>query len=174
MVYVGVLPYAIDDQNQLWFLLGKEHPEEGWNDAERWAHFAGGSESSDKSMLKGSAREAYEESMGFLGSLKEIETKLSENAVVKIPGILVYLMEIPYDSKLPALYKNVYEYCMKASRPHPYKIGYQYIPTAPDGFFEKTEIRWFSEAELKKQEKGIFRRSFDQIIKETFKQFQFI
>ena len=146
MSYVGVIPYAYYN-NELFFLLGKEHQEDGWKDAGKWAHFGGGSEESDRTMRDGAARECYEESMGFLGSLVEIKSKLGQE--IRSPGRFTYLMRIEFDQNLPKTYYNVYQYFSRCTRPHPEKPGYNYLPSCPNGYFEKTEIDWFSESELR-------------------------
>jgi hypothetical protein len=183
MAYVGVIPVAFAN-NEYYILLGREHPEKGWNDQLRWAHFAGGSESSDSSMLVGSAREAYEESMGFLGTLEEITSKLSDKSVVRMKGVYAYLLSVEYNSGLPKLYHDVHTYLSRCTRPHPHKIGYNYLPSCPDGYYEKVEIGWFSARSLydlingkwdpKCGTKPELRHGFDHILREMFRGYKFL
>ena len=71
-MYVGVLPYTYDINNNLLFLLGRERYVEGWKDSHLWSGFGGKLEKKDISIIEGAAREAYEESMGILGTVEQI------------------------------------------------------------------------------------------------------
>jgi 8-oxo-dGTP pyrophosphatase MutT (NUDIX family) len=183
IAYVGVLPFATNPKTgENYFLLGQEHAEEGWNDQNKWAHFGGGMEVTDKSPLFGSAREAYEESMGFLGSLEEITSKLQDDLLLHQGTLYVYLMRIPYDPELPKTYKNVYEYFLRCATPHPRKKGHFYIPSCPEGYFEKTAVGWFPTKALNRLVSGKswnapgtpppLRHGFDSILRKLFREFE--
>jgi hypothetical protein len=185
MAYVGIIPVAYDvAKSEYRILLGREHPEQGWNDQLRWAHFAGGSEPADVSMLAGAAREGYEESMGFLGSLEEITSNLSDKSVVRMKGVYAYLLLIEYNPNLPELYHNVHSYLSRCTRPHPRKTGYNYLPTCPNGYYEKVEIGWFSARSLfnltnnkwdpKDGKRPELRHGFEHILREMFRAYKFL
>jgi hypothetical protein len=185
MAYVGIIPVAYDvAKSEYHILLGREHPEQGWDDQLRWAHFAGGSEPADVSMLAGAAREGYEESMGFLGSLEEITSNLSDKSVVRMKGVYAYLLLIEYNPNLPELYHNVHSYLSRCTRPHPRKTGYNYLPTCPNGYYEKVEIGWFSARSLfnltnnkwdpKDGKRPELRHGFEHILREMFRAYKFL
>lgn len=183
MVYVGVIPYALDPvDNQHYILLGKEHSQHDWYDQNKWAHFAGGMEVTDPNLKMASARECYEESMGFLGSLDEIYNQLDDNYCLKYDNVCAYLLPIEYNPQLPILYKNVHGYLTRCTISHPTKPGYDYLPSCPEGFFEKTDIGWFSTQQLQKMvltgtwnyPSGILlRKGFCDILRNLFNNFNF-
>ena len=103
----------------------------------------------DASAVEAAARECYEETMGLLGSLQDIIHLIQRSGKFVIPttqGLegtaAEYLVRIKWESDLPKRFENVYSYFLKCAEPHPYKIGYDYIPTCPDGYLEKTRLRW--------------------------------
>jgi hypothetical protein len=183
MVYVGVIPYARDpNTGEHYLLLGKEHAQNDWHDQNKWAHFAGGMEDSDTSLKRASARECYEESMGFLGSLEDIYNQLDDTFCLRYEGVCAYLLPINYDPHLPQIYRNVHEYLTKCAVSHPHKPGYEYLPTCPDGFFEKTAIGWFNTKQLQKliltgiwdyPSSILLRHGFCQLLRNLFKNFSF-
>lgn len=158
--YAGVLPYAIHNGKK-YYLIGKEHRQIGWSGSSKWSDFGGDPEHETPS--KGAAREFYEETMGFFGNMSDIVKKLSKEKRISVPGGYTYLMKIDYDKNLPALFERVHRYFLQCSKMHKYKQGYLEIPSCPDGLFEKTDIKWVTENELKNAVKGnskIFRTQF--------------
>lgn len=127
--FVGVMPYALNDQGEMILLLGKEWPGHR-KFSNLWGVFGGSLEKDDNSLKHGAARECYEESMGFLGTEEEIYKRLGQG--YHTPTSVVYPMNISLDTTLPALYKRVYQYCRRCSLRH-----------CPSGFFEKSDIDWF-------------------------------
>jgi hypothetical protein len=101
MVYVGVLPYSINEKGNIVFLLGKERYEKDWNDSLLWSGFGGKLEDTDESIIHGIAREAYEESMGFLGSFKDLY-----NYIINNPIYIINENTCTY-KKLPILENNI-------------------------------------------------------------------
>ena len=158
--YTGVLPYAIKNGVK-YYLIGREHKQTGWDGSGKWSDFGGDPE--DEPPLMGAAREFYEETMGFFGNLTDIVKLLKNGKRVSVPGGYTYLYKIKYDADLPGLFERVHRYFMQCAKMHKYKPGYMGIPSCPEGLFEKTDIRWVSEAELKKAVIGkanIFRPQF--------------
>ena len=146
-----------------YYLIGREHEEVGWDGSGKWSDFGGDPE--DETPLVGAAREFYEETMGFFGNLSDIVHKLKGNKRISVPGGYTYLYKIKYDPDLPGLFERVHRYFLQCAKMHKYKQGYMGIPSCPDGLFEKTDIKWVSEAELRKaveSEAAVFRPQFLQ------------
>lgn len=155
-MWVGVLPYARNIEGQYYFLLGKEHNVDGWYDSGKWAHFAGGLDPGED-IRDGAVREAYEESMGFLGTRAD-KAKLNDDNLVRVSdSICVYLIEIDYNPNLPKLFSDVYHYFLEAG-----------VRTDKEGFFEKVEIGWWSFQELHTSP-VVLRRDFPLILNEVFR-----
>lgn len=157
--YTGVQPIAwdvetpnIDGRDRLKFLLGREHPEIGWEDSNKWSDFGGRPHPMDN-LLDNAAREAWEESMGLLGSMEEIREAVKKSGkIVRIyaaPNVqtgVVFLMPIPYQPDLPHLFARVYDYFKRCTVKS--ERGFDYIPSCLEGFYEKTEIQWFTARQL--------------------------
>lgn len=164
-VFVGLLPYAWDGE-QRWYLLGKEACEPNYSDSGLWSGFGGGPEKSDLTPLHGVAREAYEESMGFLGTPDEIYQTISTKPVYQDFGErIVYSLVnfrsksarayiapllIRYDEFLPDLYIRIYDYIASANPLIGDSICRSTIPKIPgrDGWYEKVEIDWFTHKDI--------------------------
>ncbi|AGO85784.1 hypothetical protein psal_cds_1378 [Pandoravirus salinus] len=164
--YAGVLPWARlppshgadrdgDDGNHsaAVVLLGQERYEPGWRDGGRWSDFGGGVEpAADRDEVAAAAREAYEETMGMLGSRDDIETALRDAAAdgrlveARSPkGAVVFLWEVPYDPMLPTQFARVYAYAQEAAaaatgdrRARREGAGFD----APKGYYEKINVAW--------------------------------
>ena len=158
--YAGVLPYAIHKGTK-YYLIGREHLQVGWDGSGKWSDFGGDPEG--ETPLVGASREFYEETMGFFGNLTDIVKSLKKTKRVSVPGGYTYLMKIKYDPLLPVLFERVHRYFMQCAKMHKYKDGYMGIPSCPNGLFEKTDIKWISESELKKvvkEKANMFRKQF--------------
>lgn len=71
----GILPYTIRDK-RIYYLLGRDWRDEGWSD------FGGKVEDKDNHDIVTTAiREFFEETMGVVLSLQELENKLNDNKV---------------------------------------------------------------------------------------------
>ncbi len=204
MVFVGVLPYSVSPDGITYYLLGKESYAENYKDSGKWSGFGGKLELTDVDIYDGMAREAYEESMGFIGERLEIYDKIykpiikivdtdlrsaisivdtdlrsaisivdttqgDNNSInihsqsficLNVENIIItsnFLKEkcayvspllIEYDTSLPQLYVRVYDYVRNSFErinSHPYTIQTGNIK---DGFYEKTEIDWFTLDEI--------------------------
>lgn len=149
LIYAGVLPYAkrIDvrtGQPEYVVLLGREHKEVGWSDSEKWAPFGGRPDPRDASAADAAAREAYEESMGFLGSPGDLRELVNSSIGIRTgPEGVLYLAEVPYDDGLPTYFANVVGYLAACKRSTPTGTGLRRIvPTCPEGYLEKTSVAW--------------------------------
>ena len=157
MVGSSILPVTIY-KNKLYFLFGKENPNE--KSAPGWSDFGGRIETTE-TPLQGAIREGCEEMSGFLGDEKQLKALIQKNGgTMRIDhsqnnhAYYVHLFYIDYDPSLPMYYNNTHKYMWD-------KID-QASP-----LFEKIEIRWFAESELKKsrfQFRPFYREIVDVII----------
>ena len=146
--YAGVFPISRNHLNQVVVLLGRERYETNWNGSEKWSDFGGGPHPTE-THIESAAREAYEESMGFLGSVEDIHKLVKTNSRGKIPcGSIdnpvgyTYIVEIPFDQELPKTFNQVYQYISQTFVTHPVNPSIKYFPNSPDGWYEKTQIEW--------------------------------
>ncbi|AVK77575.1 hypothetical protein pmac_cds_887 [Pandoravirus macleodensis] len=151
--YAGVLPWArVSDTGEIVILLGQERFEPGWRDGGRWSDFGGGTEPDmDRDRIEAAAREAYEETMGMLGSRVEIEAALRAAAQAgrlqeaRSPkGASVFLLEVPYDAALPRQFARVRAYALEAAaaRDKTGTTGGHLCATPAKGYYEKRAVEW--------------------------------
>ena len=125
--YAGVLPYSYDRKGKLVFLLGKEK-NGTWSD---W----GGAVEYGESGLNAAAREAYEESMGMLGSRSHIRQSISYLHRISLPSsarAAMYLMHIPLDPLLETRFDAVWNYVKACDE----------RSSCPKGWLEKSAAAW--------------------------------
>lgn len=94
------------------------------------------------------AEELYEESMGVFGRPEEIEPRLRREArEFRIPSnsAHVFLWRVPYDPGLVLSWNRIWAYISRCAPPG----GKVSFSGCPEGFFEKKQIAWFSENELR-------------------------
>jgi 8-oxo-dGTP pyrophosphatase MutT (NUDIX family) len=139
MVGAGLLPAAVH-KGTIYLLFGRENE---LNDTPGWADFGGGSKPNE-TPLDIATREGSEELNGLLGSqstLKKVAVK-HKIAELKFKEYTTIVFKTEYDEKLEDYYKNNYRFFEK------------YLPGAKknphNGLLEKSEIKWFTFAELKK------------------------
>lgn len=149
MVGAGLLPAAVH-KGTIYLLFGRENE---LNDTPGWADFGGGSKPNE-TPLDIATREGSEELNGLLGSqstLKKVAVK-HKIAELKFKEYTTIVFKTEYDEKLEDYYKNNYRFFEK------------YLPGAKNnphnGLLEKSEIKWFTFAELKKNREKF--RSFYQ------------
>ena len=149
MVGAGLLPAAVD-KGTIYLLFGRENE---LNDTPGWADFGGGSKPNE-TPLDIATREGSEELNGLLGSqstLKKVAVK-HKIAELKFKEYTTIVFKTEYDEKLEDYYRNNYRFFEK------------YLPGAKNnphnGLLEKSEIKWFTFAELKKHREKF--RSFYQ------------
>jgi len=168
--HAGILPYSIvkdkSGQARVCFLLGQEHPETGWADSLNWSSF-GGKPEKGETPFESAAREAYEESMGFLGEERDIKDRLiqlyrdGKLAYIESGKSVTYLLPIKFDANHPLLYSQIYTYVHNATKEvklkkKPTKKGIKYDNfhclhgMFKDGFFEKIDIKWIVDSDLSK------------------------
>jgi hypothetical protein len=142
VIHAGIIPYTFSN-NQMLFLLGKEHYETDWRSALKYGPFGGSPERYDKSAQDAAAREGYEESMGFLGKKNEIyERIINTNKVYRSKKAIIYPIQIYYEPLLPKRFEDVYGYLNKCMRYT--KTKKPYIPSCPNGYLEKISVDYFT------------------------------
>lgn len=136
----GILPYQVDENNQVFFLLGKDS--DGY-----WSDFGGKCEAKDKNcIIQTAAREFYEESLGSILNQHSLRSMLKNQSNYKFvnscsnAGIRYYMfiLRIPMlkDTFRDRFQKthNFLKFIHRSSDNT--TIGYE--------FFEKTDIKWIS------------------------------
>jgi len=147
----GIVPVAIHGKT-LYFLFGREVGNKQWGD------FGGGREGKE-TRFQTAIREGCEELDGFLGCESSLKKQVTDNLLAKIntEKHLTCLFQIDYDENLPIYFNNHHKFIEKHLKPKVNK----------DGLFEKSQIRWFSIAELKRSRstfRPFYRKVLDNII----------
>lgn len=161
----GVLPIAIiggrgsqrgrQRGRKLMFLLSREQEFKGWKGSGKYADFGGAIEKGEN-VLDCAAREGYEESMGFMGSLEEMRKKVTPTdkdfvdafTVPNENNHMMFVVKMYYNKYLPKMFRDVFEYITKCGTKIP--EGKIVVAGCPEGFIEKDELRWVSFDELKR------------------------
>ena len=152
MVGAGLLPATIH-KGVIYLLFGRENE---LNDTPGWADFGGGSKSNETT-LDVATREGSEELNGLLGSqttLKKVAVR-HKIAELKYHEYTTIVFKTEYDEKLEEYYLNNYKFFEK------------YLPGAKknphNGLLEKSEIKWFTFAELRRA-RGKFRSFYRNMV----------
>lgn len=154
----GILPVC-KINNKIYFLFGKER---NIDENPGWSDFGGGSDPNE-SFFETATRECSEEISGFLGSKTEIKNMLNKNGYLNIflpneksksNGYKVYITPIKYDPYLSIYFNNHQKFIHK-------NLDAKIIKSSK--LFEKTEIKWFSFEDIKKNKKK-FRNFYQRII----------
>lgn len=151
----SILPVTIHN-NKIYFLFGRERD---IDENPGWSDFGGGSDKGE-TLFQTAIREGGEEMTGFLGSSADIKKLLNKygtyNIDYKSEGYTTYrchIFPMNYDEKLPFYYNNNQQFLQK-------RLDQKVIRDTK--IFEKTQIKWFSFDEIKKDIKQF--RSFYQNI----------
>jgi hypothetical protein len=153
MVAGSLLPVALH-KNKLYFLFGKENPME--DSSKGWSDFGGGCEKGE-TPFQTALREGSEELTGFLGDKNAVASKingaqgyyeLSHNDY----HTHIFLMD--YDVLLPEYFNNNHHFLWN-------KMNKKMLNGSK--LFEKIEINWFSEEDLKKRREE-FRHFYREIV----------
>lgn len=147
----GILPIALH-KGKLHFLFGKEVSNGQWGD------FGGGREGKE-TQFQTAIREGCEELDGFFGCQNVLKKRVTEDlvATVTTEGLKTFIFEIDYDDRLPEYFNNHHQFIKN-------KIPKQ---INKKGLFEKSEIRWFTVAEVKRlrsQFRPFYRKVIDNIL----------
>lgn len=142
-VYASILPFSVDTNGDVCFLIGQEQKESGWSGSNKWSDFGGSPDGNSPKVA--AAKEAYEETMGLLGSLKSIKLHLYDELMYRSPTGYTFLYPVPYDAKLPTYFKNVFDYFKKCGNK---KNSKYVIPSCKEGYFEKQNVKWIKATDL--------------------------
>ena len=142
MVGSGVILVALN-KGKVYYLFGKEGSMERDKKC-HWGDF-GGSRKQGEDLLDTTTREGAEELNGFFGSKVDFEKYILKNKIdeVAYDKRYTYLVRAQYDERLPYYFNNNYKFICE------YLKGHVDHPT--NGLFEKSEIRWFTVEELKRE-----------------------
>jgi hypothetical protein len=149
--YVGVIPYARDSNNQIWYLLGRENAESDYSETKKWSGFGGKSYlSKNTDIFSEAAREAYEETMGLFGTRKELKKRISGFSTQEFyfnepeHRAFIYLFEIPFSISIIKQWNSVWNYFRSCAKPIHGKIA---IPSCESNL-EKDKIAWFNNDQI--------------------------
>lgn len=147
----GILPIAIHNQ-KLYFLFGREVQDNMWGD------FGGGREGKE-TRFQTAIREGCEELDGFLGCESALKKLVTDNLVSQVDTekLRTYLFEIKYDENLPFYFNNHHKFITK----------HLHNKVNKKGLFEKSQIKWFSIAELKRSRSSFrpfYRKVLDNLL----------
>lgn len=144
----SILPVALY-QGKLFFLFGKENPME--DSAHGFSDFGGGIDGNEKP-FDTAIREGSEELTGFLGTPKDIHKHIKRtggtfafthtNAKNSSLNYTVHITCYDYDPMLPFYYNNNHKFLWD-------RMNKKLLNKTK--LFEKIEIEWFSEDDLKKR-----------------------
>lgn len=144
----SILPVAIHN-NKLYFLFGKENSLE--DSAPGFSDFGGGIESGE-TPFETAVREGSEELTGFLGTPADIRRHIKKTGGTfafthtkskdsKL-NYTVHIVNYPYDPIMPTYYNNNHHFLWD-------RMNRRFLKSTK--LFEKIEIEWFCEDELKKR-----------------------
>lgn len=153
MVAGSILPVSLYN-GQLYFLFGKENKME--DSARGFSDFGGGLEGNETPMDT-ALREGGEELSGFLGDGKNIKKLIRKNGgVFKLVhnDYNVHMFYMDYDPILPFYFTNFHQFMWTRMNKNTLNSSKLY---------EKQEIRWFSETELKTK-RNLFRPFYREIV----------
>jgi hypothetical protein len=157
MVAGALLPVAIH-KNKLYFLFGKENPME--DSSVGWSDFGGGCENAE-TPFDTALREGGEELTGFLGDKNDLIKKVPQSCGIYELTMDTYhsfLFLMDYDDRLPTYYNDNHRFLWNRMDKHMLNDS---------KLFEKIEIQWFCETELrekKKEFREFYQKMIDKII----------
>ena len=153
----GIIPYAKHNQTT-YFLLGREAKYTDWEDAHKWAEFAG-HRNQYENIWDATIREGYEETMGLFPK-DFIEKKIKPNQVLTTYDSFAFLIKIKYDKTLINQFDNFYQFVVSQ-----YPNSFFEKSVIEKGTFEKDQIGWFSYQDiLNLSKKGILRRAMTDFL----------
>jgi len=156
MVASSILPIALNKNNELCFLFGKENPME--DSAKGFSDFGGGLEKGE-TPFQGALREGSEELTGFLGNQKQLKQQIKKNGGtyhMLVNQYHIHMFHLPYDENLPKYYNQSHMFLWN-------KMDKTLLNDSK--LFEKIEIRWFTIKEMKKHISQ-FRNFYQEIVEQ--------
>lgn len=157
----GVLPFTFDEHNQLLIMLGQEDKSPTWVDSEKWSDFTGAPKP-DELHEETAANEWWEETMGIFGCKATYLAIVRERGikVMPAPNVVIYLVRMPYEPTILTAYNNMYAHLSKCKMPHPVWPGAFHFPSCPEGFAEKTALKWYLYNHVIVETSSIYRTDF--------------
>ena len=139
----GILPVAFR-QGKAYFLFARERIGTKSRDSGRWSDFGGKTEKGE-SHTDTAIREAWEESMGLLGSKQDLLSRMKTHGIgeVDMGFYKTYLVEIDYNERFPDIFKATFENAPDS------------LVTARNGLYEKDAAMWVPVTDV-----GRFARNF--------------
>ena len=168
MVAGSILPVSLNEKGELCFLFGKENPME--DSAKGFSDFGGRLEKNE-SPFQGALREGSEELTGFLGNEKQLRKLIKNNGGfhrIVVTTYHIHVFYIDYDKNLPLYYNNNHKYLWN-------KMDKNMLNDSR--LFEKIEIQWFNESQMKLRKKDFrhfYREMIDVLLDEKNKIKKFI
>lgn len=156
----GVQPYAIDQNGDVWLLLGLE--------PSGWCSFVGGRDEGE-TVIETACREAWEESAGVLGTPDHIKSLILDdpdkyiNSPTDTGGMrrtITFFIRIPYSDDVIHIFDGVSHVLAD-------------VVSDDSVYREKSELRWFHIDELHQQVRS-GRSSLRPIYHETVQRLFFI
>ncbi len=139
IIHTGIIPYYFHNNNYYLFLS------EEVRDKNKWCGFTGRREDNEN-LINAAAREGWEESMGLLGTISELEKKIkqADYAIFSYQGnnaSVQYLIKCELDTynHLEHHFNNVTAYINHCSNCQ-----------GKEGCFEKTQGKWISLLDIMK------------------------
>lgn len=131
MYSAGILPYTIDKNNKLLFLLGKDTNS-------FWSDFGGKCELDDRTIEDTACREFYEETLGSVMNIRSIRNHIRtlqgcykiKSKTLNGSDYYMYVVKIPYK-----YYQNVFKKMLEFVK---------YSKCNKRKYLEKVDIMWFS------------------------------
>jgi len=152
----SLLPITIIN-GKIHFLFGKERD---YDENPGWSDFGGGTDNNE-SYLETAIREGGEELTGFLGNSSDIRKMVKKYGTYNIdykndkyPVYRVHIFPIKYNPYLGIYYNNNQKFLQTHLNKNILR---------DTKIFEKTQIKWFSFNEIKKN-KSMFRKFYQNII----------
>ena len=157
----GILPLA-SYKGKLYFLFSRETKDIDYKDSGLWSDFGGGSNKGEN-FFDTAVREGWEESMGIMGTQKDIKYILNNYTIdtIEINGYKTYLVMMQYNKDIIKRFDDSYKKAVKDNRD---KIG-------KDGLYEKDKIKWIGVGDLRKNIK-MFRPFYKKFVYELIKIFK--
>ena len=135
----GILPVAFH-KGKIYFLFSREQINAP-SDPGLWSDF-GGAKDNNETFFETAVREGHEESGGFLGSKKRIQSLIENKTLYTITRgkHRTFVILIDYDKTLPKRFRNKF---LKIKKNQPELIKKH------NGLYEKDMLKWMSYNEVK-------------------------
>lgn len=164
----GILIYSFDEKGNIVFLLGKENNNLHSSKSNKYSDF-GGSREKNESVIETAIREFDEESMSAILDIDTLKEKINDKNTfnVNINNYTEYVIKIEYNKTIPLVYNRIIQKlddCMCYTSKDTKKYKYQ-IKSCPDGYLEKSEMKWFNLMDLKKNIKNLRKEFIPTITK---------